>query len=89
VTFAALAVHSGFHKFMKYTSSKLMDMIDNFVTFQEEHNHVVNEEVLMLLDEEEVQIAEAVEVPKVLGDIFESLAGAIYLLHSRRSTIML
>jgi endoribonuclease Dicer len=33
----------------------------------------------MLLDEEEVQIAEAVEVLKVLGDIFESLAGAIYL----------
>lgn len=79
VTFASLAVRNGFHKFMKYNSSKLMDKIDNFVTFQEEHNHAVNEEVLLLLEEQEVHIAEAVQVPKVLGDIFESLAGAIYL----------
>jgi endoribonuclease Dicer len=35
--------------------------------------------VLILLEEDEVHIAEAVEVPKVLGDLFESLAGAIYL----------
>jgi endoribonuclease Dicer len=35
--------------------------------------------VLILLEEDEVRIAEAVEVPKVLGDLFESLAGAIYL----------
>jgi endoribonuclease Dicer len=111
VTFASLAVRNGFHKFMKYSSSKLMDMIDIFVQFQEEHNHVINEEVslccldghsynviliphllgsshqcckltvqvLLLLEEDEVHMAEAVQVPKVLGDIFESLAGAIYL----------
>jgi dsRNA-specific ribonuclease len=36
-------------------------------------------QVLLLLEEEEVHMAEAVQVPKVLGDIFESLAGAIYL----------
>jgi endoribonuclease Dicer len=35
--------------------------------------------VLILLEEDEVRIAEAVEVPKVLGDLFESIAGAIYL----------
>lgn len=35
--------------------------------------------MLILLEEDEVRIAEAVEVPKVLGDLFESLAGAIYL----------
>jgi endoribonuclease Dicer len=96
---------------MKYTSPKLMDMIDVFVQFQEEHNHNINEEVslccleghtydlilillwfesshqcckltvqvLLLIEEEDVSMAEAVEVPKVLGDIFESLAGAIYL----------
>ena len=32
-----------------------------------------------MLEEDEVRIAEAVEVPKVLGDLFESIAGAIYL----------
>jgi endoribonuclease Dicer len=35
--------------------------------------------VIILLEEEEAYLAEAVEVPKVLGDLFESLAGAIYL----------
>lgn len=79
VTFASLAVRNGFHKFIKYSSPKLMGLIDTFVKFQEDHKHVINEEVLILLEEDEVHIAEAVEVPKVLGDLFESLAGAIYL----------
>lgn len=35
--------------------------------------------MLILLDESECKLAEAVEVPKVLGDLFESLAGAIFL----------
>jgi endoribonuclease Dicer len=35
--------------------------------------------VLILLEEDEVCLAEAAEVPKVLGDLFESLAGAVYL----------
>lgn len=34
---------------------------------------------MILLDDRDCKIAEAVEVPKVLGDIFESLAGAIFL----------
>lgn len=45
VTFASLTVRNGFHKFMKYTSPKLMDVVDSFVKFQEERNHVINEEV--------------------------------------------
>jgi hypothetical protein len=45
VTFASLTVRNGFHKFMKYTAPKIMDYIDDFVKFQEEHNHVINEEV--------------------------------------------
>jgi len=32
-----------------------------------------------LIGEEECEEAEDVEVPKALGDVFESLAGAIYL----------
>jgi endoribonuclease Dicer len=31
------------------------------------------------VEEDEVQLAEAVDVPKVLGDLFEALAAAIYL----------
>lgn len=33
----------------------------------------------MLLEEDDCNIAEYVDVPKALGDIFESLVGAIYL----------
>jgi len=32
-----------------------------------------------LHDEEDVEEAEDVEVPKALGDVFESIAGAIYM----------
>lgn len=32
-----------------------------------------------MIGEEECEEAEDVEVPKALGDVFESLAGAIYL----------
>lgn len=31
------------------------------------------------MDEEECEEAEDVEVPKALGDVFESIAGAIFL----------
>jgi len=33
----------------------------------------------VLLEEDEYNIAEYIDVPKVLGDLFESLIGAIYL----------
>jgi len=49
VTFASLTVRNGFHKFIKYSSPKLMSLIDKFVSFQEEHNHVINEEVNFIL----------------------------------------
>jgi endoribonuclease Dicer len=48
-TFASLTVRSGFHKFLKYSSPKLMGKIDQFVSFLEEHNHEINEEVNFIL----------------------------------------
>jgi endoribonuclease Dicer len=33
----------------------------------------------VLLEEDECNVAEYIDVPKVLGDLFESLIGAIYL----------
>lgn len=35
--------------------------------------------MLLLIEEKECNAAENVDVPKVLGDVFESLVGAIYL----------
>lgn len=34
---------------------------------------------MILISDDDVKIAEEVEIPKVLGDIFESIAGAIFL----------
>ena len=45
---------------------------------QAENGWRVSEECY-LIEEEETEEAEDIEVPKALGDIFESVAGAIYL----------
>ncbi|XP_067000048.2 endoribonuclease Dcr-2 [Anabrus simplex] len=79
ITFGCLAVRNKFHQYCKYESVRLFDKIDTFVRFQESQNHVVNEKVLILLEEEDCQMAESIDVPKVLGDLFESLAGAVFL----------
>ncbi len=45
-----------------------------------ENGHAISDDALhFLVDEDETEAAEDVEVPKALGDIFESVAGAIYL----------
>ncbi|XP_076245317.1 endoribonuclease Dcr-2 [Calliopsis andreniformis] len=80
ITFACLAVRYGLHTALLAFAPILNDAIDRFVKFQEERKHVVNDELLwILLEEDECNMAEYVDVPKVLGDIFESTIGAIYL----------
>nr|AFX89032.1 dicer 1 [Mayetiola destructor] len=76
--FASLAVRHGFHKYFRHLSPSLNDVIDRFVRIQVENNHSISEE-FYLISEEECDEAEDVEVPKALGDIFESVAGAIFL----------
>ncbi|XP_012286436.1 endoribonuclease Dcr-1 [Orussus abietinus] len=76
--FASLAVRCGFHKYFRHLSPGLSVVIDRFVRIQEENGHCISEEYY-LIGEEECEEAEDIEVPKALGDVFESLAGAIYL----------
>ncbi|XP_043278022.1 endoribonuclease Dcr-1 isoform X2 [Venturia canescens] len=76
--FASLAVRCGFHKYFRHLSPGLNVVIDRFVRIQEENGHSISEEYY-LIGEEDREEAEDVEVPKALGDVFESLAGAIYL----------
>nr|CAD7399819.1 unnamed protein product [Timema poppensis] len=78
-TFAVLSVRYGFHQFILHSSSHLMDAVNRFVLMQEERCHEVNTDALYMLTETDPMLAEAIEVPKVLGDVFESIAGAIYL----------
>lgn len=81
ITFGSLAVRYGLWKFCLYDSSKLFEKVDSYVKIQEKNGHKINGDILLLLDESDYPetIGESVDVPKVLGDLFESLAGAIYL----------
>ncbi|XP_041980153.1 endoribonuclease Dicer [Aricia agestis] len=80
VTFASYVVKLGLHKYLcSQLNPALENSIMNFVEHQEQRNHEIIEDVLYLIAEADCNIAEYVEVPKVLSDIFESLVGAIYL----------
>ncbi|XP_050534312.1 endoribonuclease Dicer-like isoform X2 [Daktulosphaira vitifoliae] len=79
ITFASLSARIGLHRFLLSESIKLTEAIDRFYEHQEKNHHQVGQEVLYLLEEKDCMVAEAIDVPKVLGDLFESLIAAIYL----------
>ncbi|ELU12939.1 hypothetical protein CAPTEDRAFT_223153 [Capitella teleta] len=78
--FAALAVKWNFHKYFRAISPQLFYVIDKFVTWQKDRNDEINlDEEFGELEEDGEGTEEDIEIPKALGDIFESVAGAIYL----------
>ncbi|CAH0552970.1 unnamed protein product [Brassicogethes aeneus] len=78
-TFASFVVRLGIQKSLLIMNSQLQGQIDRFVSYMQSRNYVIDDEVVILLDEDDLHLAEYVDVPKILGDIFEALAGAIYL----------
>ncbi|XP_046670478.1 endoribonuclease Dicer-like isoform X1 [Homalodisca vitripennis] len=79
VTLSCISVRNQLHKFLLHNSNVLNDCMMRFVKHQEDRNHIIDNDILFLFEESDVNIAEAVDVPKSLGDIFEALIGAIYL----------
>lgn len=79
--FASLAVKYGFHKYLKVLSSDLFKVISNFVNkfYQEDEHWISRNSSYLYVEEGESERSEDIEVPKALGDIFESVAGAIFL----------
>lgn len=78
--FASLAVKYKFHKYLKYISDELFNVIDGFVKkFRFDSKDTITKGYTLLISEGESEYAEDIEVPKALGDVFESVAGAIYL----------
>uniref|UniRef100_A0A8C4R0U4 ribonuclease III n=1 Tax=Eptatretus burgeri TaxID=7764 RepID=A0A8C4R0U4_EPTBU len=78
--FASLAVKHHFHKYFKAISPELFHVIDDFVDFQSEKNEMQGmDSQLRRSEEDDEEKEEDIEVPKAMGDIFESLAGAIYM----------
>lgn len=78
-TFATLVVRNNLHKFMLLMNSRLQKHIDNFVSFINQKNFEIDDQVLILLEDDDLNIAEYIDVPKVLGDTFEALIGAVFL----------
>lgn len=81
--FASLAVKYEFQKHFIAMCPGLHHMIEKFVKLCADRNFDTNfnAEMYMVTTEEEIDEGheEDVEVPKALGDVFESVAGAIYL----------
>ncbi|XP_074663232.1 endoribonuclease Dicer-S-like [Tubulanus polymorphus] len=78
--FAALAVKWDFHKYFKAVSPQLFHVINEFVQWQKEKmNDEITVDEFLDSDSDESSEEEDIEIPKALGDIFESVAGAIYL----------
>ncbi|XP_041927934.1 LOW QUALITY PROTEIN: endoribonuclease Dicer [Alosa sapidissima] len=77
--FASLAVKYDYHKYFKAVSPELFHVIDDFVQFQLEKDEMQGMDSELRRSEEDEEKEEDIEVPKAMGDIFESLAGAIYM----------
>lgn len=64
-TFASLVVRNGLHKFLLMINSTLQNHIDNFVNFFRARNYEIDDEILILISEDEMYLAEYIDVPKV------------------------
>ncbi|RWS16251.1 endoribonuclease Dicer-like protein [Dinothrombium tinctorium] len=78
--FASLAVKYEFQRYLKLSSYDLFRVISAFVEkCTASDGMTAGEECNLYFGEGECEYSEDVEVPKALGDIFESVAGAIFL----------
>ncbi len=77
--FASIALKFNFHKYLKYFSFDLFRAIDYFEKRFEENISETIKNCFAIMNDEEVIELEETEVPKALGDIFESVAGAVFL----------
>lgn len=88
--FATLAVKHDFHKFLLHLSPGLQTICQRFVKIQEENKFQIADDFYLggeglssgsgfWREDGSLGEVEDVEVPKALGDVFESIAGAIYL----------
>lgn len=79
VTLACLLVRHGLHLYILSESASFSDTVNKFVLFQEQQKHQITDQVNLLVEESDRKMAEFVDVPKALGDVFESLVAAIFL----------
>ncbi|KAL7035187.1 hypothetical protein ACKWTF_008261 [Chironomus riparius] len=78
-TLACIVVRNDIHTHMFYENYVLSEAIKKFAIFQESKNHEVTDQVELMITENDTNIVKSIEVPKALGDIFESIVGAVFL----------
>lgn len=76
-TLGSIVVRNQLQNFLKISNLPLISTIETFVNYQRTNKNLITDQILLVPENNET--AECVEVPKVLGDIFESIIGAIYL----------
>jgi len=81
--FASLLVDAGLHPFILHSSPLIQKKIESYLDDKTTAGHTSNTDDVLrnnqLINETEPPELEMVEVPKILGDVFEAVIGAIYL----------
>lgn len=80
-TLACLCVRFNIHEHILYESESLDKAIRRFADFQHIHGNEVTDHIELLFERSDVEpnMAECVDVPKTLGDVFEAIIGSIFL----------
>ncbi|KFB49809.1 AGAP012289-PA-like protein [Anopheles sinensis] len=79
VNLACVLVRYELHRYILSESPMLTTAIDRFVAVQRRKHNRIGDWVRLLCEEGDTPLVEYVDVPKVLGDVFEALIGAVYL----------
>lgn len=79
VALACYCVRYNFHVFLLTSNMSLSEKISSFVTFQEHHEHRLNDQVLLLIEESDTRMGEFIDVPTAIGDAFAAVVAAIFV----------
>lgn len=80
MTLACIVVRNDIQKFLIALDASLSETIQKFWSYQASKNFRIDPNQLILLTEDDViNTAESADVPLVIGEIFESIIGAVYL----------
>lgn len=79
VMLACIVVRNGIHKFLIFENFQLSEAINKFVDYQECRDHRVFDDIILLSTEDDKATTDSVDVPRIIGDLFESILGAVFL----------
>lgn len=79
ITMGCLCVRYNFQISILSQNAILDERINKFVAFQEHYKNEITDQVQLLIEESDVNMGEFIDIPKVLGDIFAAIIGAVFL----------